>query len=69
MKTVFIFVICVAIGFVLGYLIDRYFYKPSGELIFKKINEDEASVSVKLYEDGLYETVNAKKVVMKVTRE
>lgn len=66
---ILIFVCCIAIGMVFGYSIARYFYKPSGELIFKKINEDEASVSVKLYKDRLYKTVKSEKVVMKVTRE
>lgn len=50
------------------YLFDNY-YRPNGELIFKKINDDEAKVEIKLYEQYLYETVESDKAVFKVVRE
>lgn len=69
----YVIMICIfLVGAAVGFLADRFFFsnsKPNGALIFKKINEDEASASVKLYEDRLNDTVKAKKVVLEVIRE
>ncbi len=72
--TYLIMIGCALAGAGVVYFIDHFFlfdnyYRPNGELIFKKINEDEAKVEIKLYEQCLYDTVNAKKAVFKVVRE
>lgn len=77
MDSTFIFVTWIGFTFIGGlaiFILDHFFffrnfYKPNGELIFNKINEDEAKVSVKLYEDRLDDTIKSEKVVFKVTRE
>lgn len=62
------------LGALVVLIVDHFFvfnkhYKPSGELIFEKINEDEAKVDLKLYDDCLYNTVNAKEVIFKVVKK
>lgn len=74
MSTTLLMIGCVIAGGVMVFYIDHFFffrnfYKTNGELIFSKINEDEAKVSVKLYEDRLDNTMKSEKVVFKVTRE
>ena len=65
---------CIIAGGVVVFYIDHFFffrnfYKPNGELIFNKINEDVAKVSLKLYEVRFDDTMKSEKVVFKVTRE
>lgn len=66
---------CVLAGALMVYVVDHFFlfksyYRPSGELIFKKINEDEAQVNLKIYETCLDEVYSeSEKVVLKVLRE
>jgi len=43
--------------------------KPLGELIFTQINEDEAKIAVKIYEDSWLDVMIKDEITLKVIRE